>query len=230
MRFKSFQEQLDETRRYDEEISNFSFLTKDTHEIRVLGEVGNRKVYLFKSNTPNGVLITSGWQGDEPAGWEACKVLCKDAPECSFIPIVSPSCFISRQHRNDYGENVDREWPNPITEEGKILQRNMGLLLELGKQAMISLQEDSHRPFAYSYSWKAPSNIKAAVKQTLSDYFPLWEGGMKEPPAEDMFANYFVDQGCEMAVQLETPADGTRTLALRTACQVDCCKAILALI
>lgn len=230
MRIRTFKEQLDQDRIYEQEVAHFSFLTKNTHEIRVLGEVGNRKVYLFESKNPNQVLVTAGWQGDEPAGWEACKVLCGEVPECSFIPFVCPSCFITRQHRNDYGENVDREWPNPITPEGQILQKNMPLLMSLGKEAMLSLQEDPHRPFAYSYSWKAPSNVKAAVKQTLSDYFTLWEDGTKAPPADDMFANYFVGQGCKMAVQLETPADGTRTLALRTACQVDCCKAILALI
>lgn len=230
MAIRSFKERLDKTRLYEEEIANFAFLTKDTHEVVILGEAEGHKVYLFQSKTPNRVLMTACWQGDEPAGWEACKVLCKETPDCSFIPFVSPSCFISHQHLNDGGRNVDREWPNPSSPEGDILIRNMDRLMSLGKECMVSLQEDPHRPFAYLYSWKVPSNIKVATKEIMSDYFPLWGEGIHLPPNDGMFANYFVGQGCNMAVQLETPADGTRTLALRTACQVDCCKAILALI
>ena len=230
MGLKTFKEQLETDLQYDREISQFSILTKDTHEIRILGTVDFKNVYLFQAKNPNGVLVTAGWQGDEPAGWEACRVLCKEAPECSFIPFVSPYCFISKQHRNHDGQNVDRKWPNPVTPEGKILKNNMHDLLLLGKECLLSLQEDPHRPFSYLYSWNASTNIKSATKQTMSDYFPLLENGIKEPPAQDMFANYFVKSGGKMAIQLETPADGTRTVAMRTACQVDCCKTILALI
>jgi len=230
MGLKTFREQLENDLQYDREISQFSILTKDTHEVRILGTVDSKSIYLFEAKNPNGVLMTAGWQGDEPAGWEACKILCKEAPECSFIPFVSPSCFVSRQHRNDYGQNVDRGWPSPTTAEGNILKNSMRDILPLGKECLLSLQEDPHRPFSYFYSWNASANIKAATKETMSDYFPLWGGGIKSPPKEGMFANYFVKAGCKMAIQLETPADGTRTVALRTACQVDCCKAILALI
>lgn len=230
MGLKTFREQLEQDRLYDQEMSHFAFLTNKTHELIVLGEVDNRKTYLFKSKNPNGVLVTAGWQGDEPAGIEACKILAKDVSDCSFIPVACPSCFVSRQHRNDYGKNADRGWPNPTAGEGKILEASIGSLIELGGECMISLQEDPHRPFSYFYSWNTSNNIKQAVKGIMEDYFPLWEGGIHSPPNDAMFANYFIKSGCKMAVQLETPADGTRTLALRTACQVDCCKAILALI
>ena len=219
-----------EDHRYNREVSKFSILTNDTHDIVVLGQVGDKKIYLFEAKKPNGVLITAGWQGDEPAGWEACKVLCKEVPECSFIPFVSPDCVGTRQHWNRAGKNVDRDYPNPSSEEGKVLIQNIDTLLRLGKSCMLSLQEDPHRPFGYIYSWNADPQVKAMAKNEMRGYFHLWEDGLKTPPTKGMFGDYFVKQGCKMAIQLETPADGTQSLASRTACQVDCCKVILALI
>lgn len=228
---RTFKEHLNLDEVYEREISLFSFLTKDTHEAVNLGVALNRPVYLFKSKTPNGILMTAGWQGDEPAGWEACKVLCKTEIGASYIPYVSPDCFLSKQHTNGQGRNVDRDFADLVTHESRILDKHLKTLVSLGEKCMISLQEDRNRPSAYFYGWNMNSNTESVLKKIMKENMPIWLPGIKEPAdRKGMFAAYIVDSGAEMSIQLETPADGTQPLQDRIDCQVDAVKALLSVI
>lgn len=217
---RTFGEHLDQVRKYEEEISLFSYLSKDTHKIVDLGSVDGNAIYMFESTESDGTMVTSGWQGDEPAGWEAAKSLVKIFPRTSFIPYAVPSAFKSRQHKNDYGMNPDAKWPNPLTPEGKIFLSNIERLVQNSKKMFLSLQEDPKRFICYYYGWKTSSEVEEIIEVGLKNYFPLSEG-MKHTPREGMFGEFIVANGCKMAIQLETPADGSYPISKRIDCLVD---------
>ena len=223
---KTFGDHFDQTRQYEQEITEFTYLTKDTHTQRELGSVDGNSIYLFESKSSNGIMITSGWQGDEPAGWIACKTLCKQLPSVSFIPYVSPACFKTRQHRNDYGQNVDRRWPNPESSEGKVLKGITKDLIRLGNRCFISLQEDPHRFISYFYGWSVGVEMEELIARKLKEHFPLTEDP-RYTVHEGMFGGYMVSSGSRMAIQLETPGDGSYTISKRIDCQVDTASAII---
>ena len=157
---KSFNNYIltDVQRNYEHEIAEFSVACMSTHKIKILGTDGQNSIVLFESKKPNGVLITSGWQGDEPAGWEASEELVSLAPECSFIPWISPGCFLNRTHTNNDGRNIDRDWPEAVTKEGFALKNNIELLAKLGNRCCLSLQEDCKRSVGYFYGWETTTN------------------------------------------------------------------------
>lgn len=226
---KSFADHYDQIRNYEIEIQQFSYLTRTTHTPVKLGEVYNTSIWLFESKTPKGVLITSGWQGDEPAGWQASKILCQSLPTVSFIPFVSPICFLNRQHKNYQGKNIDRGWPEAETSEGKILQNNISDIVRLGELCFISLQEDRNRFIPYFYGWNQTVELDEMIQRKITEHFPLAKEsnfGSKE----GLFCEHAVRNGCKMAVQLETPADGSYTLSKRVDCQVDTVKSLMGLI
>lgn len=226
---KTFGDHLDQTRQYEQEILEFAYLTKQTHEMRELGLVDSTPIYLFESKSPNGILVSSGWQGDEPAGWAASKVLCKSFSRVSFLPYASPACFKSRQHRNDYGKNVDRGWPNTQTPEGVILNNNLETLIRLSQEGYISLQEDPKRFICYFYSWKASLELEERIEIKLKQHFPLTDGAKHVAP-NGMFAEHLVSHGVKTAIQLETPADGSYTISKRIDCLVDTAREAIKLL
>jgi hypothetical protein len=223
---KSFVDHYDQIRNYEFEIQQFTNLTKTTHHAREMGVVDGVSLWLFEAINSNGILITSGWQGDEPAGWNASKSLCSVLSTCSFIPIVSPSCFATRHHRNALGKNIDREWPNPITSEGGILKGMTKDIVRLGKRAFISLQEDPKRFISYFYAWNETNALSEIISTKLSQHFPLSETPKHTPP-NGLFCEYAVQSGCERAIQIETPADGSFPLSKRIDCQIDVVKSIV---
>jgi hypothetical protein len=225
---KSFGDHIDQQRLYTQEIAEFAYITKNTHTIQELGVVDGSTIYLFKSNTPNGILVTAGWQGDEPAGWQSCKNLCETIPDASFIPIVSPSCFISRQHFNDYSRNVDASWPDVVTAEGKVLHENIELLTTLSSKAFFSLQEDRKRGVSYFYTWgDVAVDLKQSIHDTMNHHIPQWNSGDRSAPDRGLFGAYIVSCGSKQAFQIETPADGTYPLAKRIECQSDTVRTIV---
>lgn len=226
---KSFNEHLDQSRRYEQEIEQFQYASRETHRVVELGSVDNNVIYLFEAKESDGTLVTSGWQGDEPAGWEAAKRLINKHPRTSFVPFVSPACFKTRQHLDDYGRNIDRDWPEAVTPEGKILKNNIKRLAKLGEKCMVSLQEDQKRFISYYFGWKTTPEVDEAIEMTIRNHFPLSEN-MKHAPLKGMFCEFAVGSGMSMAVQLETPADGSYNLALRTDCLVSACSKILRLV
>jgi len=223
---KTFGDHLDQHREYEQEIAEFTYLTQKTHNARIIGYVDGTSIYLFEAKSPDGVLITSGWQGDEPAGWGASKILCQRFPNASFIPFVSPACFKSRQHRNDYGQNVDRKWPTPQSSEGKVLKGITKDLVRLGNRCFISLQEDPHRFISYYYGWGVGAEMDELITRKFKEHFPLTEEP-RHAVHEGMFGGYMIDCGGRMAIQLETPGDGSYTISKRIDCQVDTASAII---
>ena len=224
---KTFGDHFDQTRQYEQEITEFTYLTKDTHTQRELGSVDGNSIYLFESKSSNGIMITSGWQGDEPAGWIACKTLCKQLPSVSFIPYVSPACFKTRQHRNDYGRNVDRGWPEVLTPEGKVLQANISELVRLSKNGLVSLHEDPKRFISYFYGWNLSSETEEIIQIKLKKHFPLTEDAKHTPPDRGLFSEYMISKGIKAAVQLETPADGSYTISVRRDCLIETANAVI---
>ena len=226
---KTFGDHLDQYREYQQEIAEFTYLSRNTHTPIELGVVDGNPIYLFEAKTPNGVLVTSGWQGDEPAGWGASKVLCEKFPAVSFLPFASPACFLTRQHKNDYGRNVDRNWPEVVTPEGKVLKSKLKDLVRLGSRCFVSLQEDGKRFVPYYYGWSITDSMSATIAETLKNHFPTYGEIEHTPPDRGLFCEYMKDQGCAMAVQIETPADGSYTISQRIGCQVDVVSSLITL-
>lgn len=181
---------------------------------------------MFEANSSDEILITSGWQGDEPAGWHAAKELCYILKNCSFIPIISPSCFSTGEHRNSVGKNIDRNWPDATTSEGAILKGMTRDIVRLGKRAIISLHEDPKRFISYFYAWNETNQVSELLHKELNKHFPLSENTKHTAP-QGLFCEYAVESGCDMAIQLETPADGSYPLAKRVECQVDVVKSLV---
>ena len=225
---KTFGDHLDQNRWYEQEIAQFTYLTRDTHQVRELGSVDGNTLYLFEAKSPNGILITSGWQGDEPAGWEAAKTLAKTMKNVSFMPYASPTCFRSRQHRVDQG-NVGRGWPEVKTPEGQIINNNIDRIVNLSKEAFISLEEDPKRFICYFYSWNTSPDLEELIEIKMKSHFPLTEGAKHTAP-EGIFSGYVVAQGAKQAIQLETPADGSYTISKRVDCLVAITPAIVKLL
>lgn len=223
---KSFTDYQDQKRNYEIEINEFCYLTQKTHNIVEIGIYEDLPVFLFESKNSNETLVTSGWQGDEPAGWCAAKVLCTRFPQTSFIPFVSPACFLTRQHRNYEGKNVDRGWPEIKTQEGMILQSNLYRLITLGRECFLSLQEDPKRFTSYFYAWNESNEIADIVQRKLTEHFSLSENSKTSPP-KGLFCEHMVKHGCKMAIQTETPADGSFTLSKRIDCQVAVVEAVI---
>lgn len=220
---KSFNNYIltDVQRNYEHEIAEFSVACMSTHKIKILGTDGQNSIVLFESKKPNGVLITSGWQGDEPAGWEASEELVSLAPECSFIPWISPGCFLNRTHTNNDGRNIDRDWPEAVTKEGFALKNNIELLTKLGNRCCLSLQEDCKRSVGYFYGWETTTNLNTVIRNSMKRYVPEWtQNTSHKPPNGGRFCEYAVQSGCRCGVQLETPADGTVKLSTRILCLV----------
>jgi hypothetical protein len=223
---KTFTDHFDQIRNYQLFIEEFLYTTKSTHKPVEMGMIDGMPILLFESNTPNEILITSGWQGDEPAGWNTAKIISSKLVNCSFIPIVSPYCFSSRKHRNALEKNIDRGWPEVKTEEGMILNNKIKDIIRLGRKAFISLQEDPKRFVSYFYAWNETNELSDIVTSKLSEHFPLSETPKHVAP-DGLFCEYAVQNGCELSIQIETPADGSFPLTKRVNCQVDVVKSIV---
>lgn len=193
-------------------------------------EIGNDDlglpIYLWESYQPK-YLITAGWQGDEPAGWNACLDLVESDWEglksLSFMPIACPSSMVLRSHFDSLGYNSDRDFPNPQAESSRAIVKVTDLLVSLAPIGHFSLQEDPHRSFAYAYSW-GDSPIQKVIK--ILDNGPrsgmvMWDKGERVPKHDGMFCEHLQNHGVPFSIQTETPADGTVSLRRRTDAQVD---------
>lgn len=215
---------IEEKRSYSPYVEEMTALLSKTHKRVQIGSEQGMPIYLWESYKPR-LLVTAGWQGDEPAGWLACLDLAEEAPkDISFLPVVCPSAFVSGQHRDWEGVNPDANFPDPRAASAKEILKSTNRLVELAKGGCISLQEDPNRSFSYTYAWgSAP--VKKAVR-ILKSTLPILEDGVLKPKRKGLFCDHLHANGVPYCLQVETPADGTVPLMKRVEAQVAVVEAL----
>ena len=196
---------------------------KNTHKKVEIGTDNGMPIFLWQSYEPE-YLITAGWQGDEPAGWEACRELAaRGFKTLSYLPVVCPSAFVYNEHLDWQGINPDRFFPDPMAESSRAVAAVTELLVSLSPKGHLSLQEDPRRSFAYAYSWgRSPiSKVIQIFDDGPRKGLVIWKNGEREGKHEGMFCEHMHKNGVPYCIQTETPADGTVPLINRVTAQVD---------
>jgi len=153
-----------------------------------LGKIANEHIYMINNPSKKGILIASGFHGNESAGpWSILKYLkeTKNIGNVAFIPIVNPTGFKVCKRFNRYGEDPNRGYTNQkLSREGKILFKNINLLKKSSKLGLLTLHEDCDKNDCFVYCYK---NKKAArkVKKSLLKYFNQVKDGLIDPNITD---------------------------------------------
>jgi hypothetical protein len=198
---------------------------KSCLNIVTLGKVSNEKIYLInKTKSNNGVLITAGFHGEEPAGcWSILKYLKeeKNIGNTSFIPIVNPTGFKVGERLNMYGENPNRGFvtSGKLSKEGKILVKHIDLLTKISKEGILTLHEDcdANDCFVYCHNNK---KVARKLQNVLLKYFKQLKDGPIYPECPDVissngiiidchdtsFEDYFSDK-VSQCIATETPGN-----------------------
>jgi hypothetical protein len=213
---KSFKERLHEAIElsYEQFIDEFYQAVKETHTKTYVGRI---VVFIPKSsNYKSGKLITSGVQGDEPAGPKALLkwVKANKVPfNIYFIPILSPESYSNKTHFDDSGKNVNLEIPqNPSREISNLIQSD-GFLKIMSKGGYLSCQEDPKRDVAYLLVWKNNKVLASRFLKILGDNFKLQTGnGIRigsEIEDNTTLGAYCAELGAPFSITIETPVKNT---------------------
>ena len=219
-KFKSFVQNS-----YRDYIIKFSLAVKDTH---VKNKFGKVDVFIPKQETnQKNKLITSGLQGDEPAGpmgllkWVQSN---KASSNIFFIPIVSAESYLNKTHFDNSGKNVNLGIPNdPSYEIQELLNSN--LLQKMSSGGFLSCQEDPHRDASYLMVWKHNEELVQDFLKILGDNFKIRsdsdDGVRTLDVIEDntTLGNYCVELGAPFSITIETPVINT-TMIKRVDAQV----------
>ena len=222
-KFKSFVQNS-----YRDYIIKFSLAVKDTHVKNNFGEVD---VFIPKQETnQKNKLITSGLQGDEPAGpmallkWVQSN---KEASNIFFIPILSAESYINKTHFDNSGKNVNLQIPNnPAYEIKELLNSNQ--LQKMSSGGYLSCQEDSNRDESYLIVWKHNEKLVQDFLEILGDNFKIRNNsklvlgpGVFGANIKDntTLGNYCAKLGAPVSITIETPVINT-TIAKRVDAQV----------
>jgi len=226
---KSFKRYLGEAIEtpYTKYIESFYQAVKDTHNVLL---VGNLKVFTPKTGYPGyepGKLITSGVQGDEPAGpvallkWVRTNPM---PPNLYFIPICSPESYVNKTHFDDAGRNVNLEIPNnPSVEIHHLVHASNNLLPVMCAEGYLSCQEDPKRDVAYLLVWKNHEVLVRKMLDILGKDFQLMDGdGVNIGGTindNTTLGAYCVELGASFGLTIETPVENA-TLAKRVNAQI----------
>lgn len=208
-KFKNFLEFVENP--YQKYITEFSSIIKNTHNKKKVGTVD---VFFPKqeSKKPN-KLITSGLQGDEPAGPLALLEWIKSNKIPSnvfFIPIVSAESYLNKTHFDDSGKNVNLDIPNNPADEIKELI-NPALLQRMSVGGYLSCQEDPERDMAYLLVWKSKKELVESFLDILRKNFKLHKNGVLDSTIEDneTLGHYCAKLGSLFSITTETPVINT---------------------
>ena len=212
-KFKSFAQNP-----YRDYIIKFSKVVKDTH---VKNNFGKVDVFIPKQETnQQNKLITSGLQGDEPAGPMALLkwVQSNNTPSnIFFIPIVSAESYLNKTHFDNSGKNVNLGIPNDPSYEIKELI-NPTLLQKMSSGGYLSCQEDPDRDDSYLIIWKHNEKLVQDFLEILEDNFKIRNSdkqilgpGLLGSNIKDntTIGNYCAKLGAPVSITTETPIINT---------------------
>jgi hypothetical protein len=205
-KFKSFTQNP-----YKNYMVKFSLAVKDTHIKNNFGPV-DVFVPRQETNQPN-KLITSGLQGDEPAGPLALLewVKSNEAPSnVFFIPIVSTESYLNKTHFDNSGKNVNLGIPDDPAYEVKDLI-NPTLLQKMSFGGFLSCQEDFNKDESYLIIWKHNEKLVQDFLEILKDNFKIYGDGMLGSNIDNnaTIGNYCAKLGAPFSITIETPVINT---------------------
>ena len=202
---------------YMEYINKFSQAVKNTH---VKNKIGDIDVFfpIKETNKPT-KLITSGLQGDEPAGpiallkWVESN---KSPSNIIFIPIVSAESYLNKTHFDNSDLNVNHKIPyDPTYEMEKLVNSNK--LKKMCSGGFFACHEDPYRDESYLLVWKNNDELVESLLEILNDNFKIRsdsDDGVRR--AHDMklkesetLGNYCAKLGAPFSISTETPVINT---------------------
>ena len=200
---------------YMEYMNKFSKAIKDTHVKNKIGEVD---VFLprVETNKPT-KLITSGVQGDEPAGpiallkWVQSN---KSPSNIIFIPILSQESYVNKTHFDNSGLNVNHKIPYDPSYEIKELINPL-LIKKMSSGGFLSCQEDPNRDASYIMAWKNNNELIKSFLEILEDNFKIRvdsDNGVRTSDVIeelDTLGNYCAKLGAPFSITTETPVINT---------------------
>ena len=202
---------------YMEYINKFSQAVKDTH---VKNKIGDIDVFfpIKETNKPT-KLITSGLQGDEPAGpiallkWVESN---KSPSNIIFIPIVSAESYLNKTHFDNSDLNVNHKIPyDPTYEMEKLVNSNE--LKKMCSGGFLACHEDPYRDESYLLVWKNNDKLVESLLEILNDNFKIRSDSddgvrrthdMKLKESETL-GNYCAKLGAPFSIATETPVINT---------------------
>ena len=200
---------------YMEYVNKFSQAVKDTH---VKNKIGDIDVFfpIKETNKPT-KLITSGVQGDEPAGpiallkWVQSN---KSPSNIIFIPILSQESYVNKTHFDNSGLNVNHKIPYDPSYEIKELINPL-LIKKMSSGGFLSCQEDPNRDASYIMVWKNNNELIKSFLEILEDNFKIRvdsDNGVRTSDVIkelDTLGNYCAKLGAPFSITTETPVINT---------------------
>ena len=200
---------------YMEYVNKFSQAVKDTH---VKNKIGDIDVFfpIKETNKPT-KLITSGLQGDEPAGpiallkWVQSN---KSPSNIIFIPILSQESYVNKTHFDNSGLNVNHKIPYDPSYEIKELINPL-LIKKMSSGGFLSCQEDPNRDASYIMVWKNNNELIKSFLEILEDNFKIRvdsDNGVRTSDVIkelDTLGNYCAKLGAPFSIATETPVINT---------------------
>jgi hypothetical protein len=197
-----------------------------------------------------------GFHGEEPAGPLGALQFLEKGPQAYFdtcaitwIPLVNPTGARKAQRLNKWGENPNKgyctrhdhgnKWP--LSQEGKLLEKHMPLIVTSARSGMLSLHEDSDLNEFCLYVYEdaeSPTDFAYAVRDAGARHFPVLpdgpydkfysvkDGFIFKPPCTSGFEDRLAQESALPWACSETP--GRQSLHQRVAANVDLITAFLA--
>jgi hypothetical protein len=216
-----------------------------------LGKTGRQVMWMVKNRTTRNrhLLIVAGTHGEEIAGplgilsfLESASIDILHQCELSIIPVVSPIAFGKR--RNSYIKpncGFVQEVPDRLSIEGKVLDRNMPLLITASRDGLLNLHETADETRWYLYLMGENWGVARDLVHVGKKYFEVIAEGepMREPRSQRAMAwNGIVHncldgsldhrlwiEGCPVAITTETP--GLKPLTKRVECNSELIKTFI---
>jgi hypothetical protein len=231
-----------------------SLVARRDWKLIALGRIGDEPLLLLCAGTGGpdtpGLLVASGFHGEEPAGpWGVLEFL-DSAPRgllsrvrLTVLPLVNVTGFRAGTRFNAFGENPNRGYLGLAGEspshEGRILLANCELLVEAARDGLLSCHEDLLLSHGYIYSCErsdAPGPFSSSLLAANAAHFPLHPDGIIDgcPVAggiifnhyDGSFESWLMQQGVARAACVETP--GQQPIGQRIAAQRAMIEAFLA--
>ena len=205
-RFQNFlTEELDSLEDY---LTQFENAIKSTHD-RV--NMNGHTMFTPKHQNPvlQNKMIVSCFHGDEPAGWlgllEFVKNYNTENVNVTYLPIISEDAFRTGNHLNMQGENPNLLVTSNPSKEMRRLLEVQDMWLPRASHGFLDLHEDPWRNQGYVFSWSDRGDLTDRMVENLSQFFPLFAGGILTEDPQDMLGEYMAKNGVCPSITHETP-------------------------
>jgi len=198
----------EETDSLEEYLTEFENAVKSTHD-RV--NMNGHTMFTPKHQNPTlpNKMIVSCFHGDEPAGWigllEFVKNYNAENVIITYLPIISGDAFRTGKHLNMQGENPNLLVTSHPSKEMRRLIEAQDMWLSRASHGFLDLHEDPWRDEGYVFSWSDRGDLTGRMVENLSQFFPLFSGGVLKEDPQDMLGEHMARCGVCPSITHETP-------------------------